>query len=40
MADAGIHNHLRDLRVLFKAAIKLYNKSQIGDNPIPYQIVG
>ncbi|WCT13481.1 tyrosine-type recombinase/integrase [Mucilaginibacter jinjuensis] len=36
MSDAGIHNHLRDLRVLFKAAMKFYNKPRIGDNPIPY----
>jgi integrase len=36
MGDAGVHNHLRDLRVLFKAAMKFYNKPQIGDNPIPF----
>ena len=36
MGDAGVHNHFRDLRVLFKAAMKYYNKPQIGDNPIPY----
>lgn len=36
MSDAGVHNHLRDLRVLFRAAMKFYNKPRIGDNPIPY----
>jgi hypothetical protein len=36
MADAAVHNHFRDLRILFKAAMKFYNKPQIGEIRIPY----
>ncbi|EOR96501.1 hypothetical protein ADIARSV_0285 [Arcticibacter svalbardensis MN12-7] len=36
MSDAAVHNHFRDLRILFKAAMKFYNKPQIGENRIPY----
>jgi integrase len=36
MGDSAVHNHLRDLRILFKAAMKFYNKPQFGDIKIPY----
>lgn len=36
MSDAAIHNHFRDLRILFKASMKFYNKPQIGEIRIPY----
>ncbi|MDP9079053.1 MAG: site-specific integrase [Bacteroidota bacterium] len=36
MGDAAVHNHFRDLRILFKAAMKFYNKPQIGEIRIPY----
>ncbi|WP_428330391.1 phage integrase SAM-like domain-containing protein [Mucilaginibacter sp.] len=36
MCDAAVHNHFRDLRILFKAAMKFYNKPQIGEIKIPY----
>ena len=36
MSDAAVHNHFRDLRILYKAAMKFYNKPQIGENRIPY----
>jgi hypothetical protein len=29
MGDAGIHNHMRDLRILFKAAMAHFNKPEI-----------
>jgi hypothetical protein len=36
MNDAAVHNHFRDLRILFKASMKYYNKPQIGEIKIPY----
>jgi hypothetical protein len=36
MGDAGIHNHMRDLRILFKAAMKHYNNHQFDDIKIPH----
>ncbi len=36
MTDGAIHNHFRDLRILFKAAMKHFNKPQIGQIRIPY----
>lgn len=36
MNDAAIHNHFRDLRILFKAAMKFYNRPQYGEIKIPY----
>jgi len=36
MGDAAVHNHFRDLRILFKAAMKFYNKPQIGEIKIVY----
>ena len=36
MADGALHNHFRDLRILFKAAMKHFNKPQIGLIRIPY----
>lgn len=36
LGDAAVHNHFRDLRILFKAAMKFYNKPQIGEIRIPY----
>jgi len=36
MNDAAVHNHFRDLRILFKAAMKHYNNPQIGEIRIPY----
>jgi hypothetical protein len=36
MGDVAVHNHFRDLRILFKAAMKFYNKPQIGQIRIPY----
>jgi integrase len=46
LKDTGIHNHMRDLRILFKAAMKKCNKPELGEikilhNPFEtYQIVG
>ena len=36
MKDAGVHNHMRDLRILFKAAMKKYNKPELGEIKIPH----
>lgn len=36
MTDGAVHNHFRDLRILFKAAMKHFNKPQIGQIRIPY----
>lgn len=36
MTDGAVHNHFRDLRILFKAAMKHFNKPQIGEILIPY----
>lgn len=36
MNDAAVHNHFRDLRILFKASMKFFNKPHIGDIKIPY----
>jgi hypothetical protein len=36
MQDSGIHNHMRDLRILFKAAMKHFNNPQLEDIKIPY----
>ncbi len=36
MKDAGVHNHLRDFRILFKAAMKKYNKPELGEIKIPH----
>ncbi|WP_255480231.1 phage integrase SAM-like domain-containing protein [Mucilaginibacter sp. E4BP6] len=36
MNDAAVHNHFRDLRILFKAAMKHYNNPQTGEIKIPY----
>jgi hypothetical protein len=36
MTDGSVHNHFQDLRILFKAAMKFYNKPQIGEIRIPY----
>ena len=30
LSDSGLHNHMRDLRTLFNAACKLYNKEDLG----------
>lgn len=35
LGDAGVHNRLRDLRILYKAAMKFYNNPQTGDVRIP-----
>lgn len=46
LGDSGVHNRMRDLRILFKAAMKHYNKPRIDYMPIPhdpfenYKIVG
>src|SRR5258708_29624047 len=31
MNDGAVHNHFRDLRILFKAAMKHFNRPQIGE---------
>ncbi|MFC0514699.1 phage integrase SAM-like domain-containing protein [Mucilaginibacter angelicae] len=36
MQDGGIHNHMRDLRILFKAAMKHFNNPQLEDIKIPH----
>jgi integrase len=36
MNDAAVHNHFRDLRILFKASMKYFNKPQYGLIRIPY----
>lgn len=36
LGDAGVHNRMRDLRILFKAATKYYNKAKIDYLPIPH----
>lgn len=36
MQDAGIHNHMRDLRILFKAAMRFYNNPQFNEIKIHY----
>jgi integrase len=36
MNDAAVHNHFRDLRILFKASMKFFNKPQIGEIKISY----
>lgn len=36
MNDAAVHNHLRDLRLLFKAAVRHYNNPMMGEILIPY----
>jgi hypothetical protein len=36
MGDTSIHNHMRDLRTLFKAAMRFYNNPQFNDIKIPY----
>lgn len=36
MTDGAVHNHFRDLRILFKAAMKYFNKPQIGEIRISY----
>jgi len=36
MQDSGIHNHMRDLRILFKAAMKHFNNPQLEDIKIPH----
>jgi len=36
IGDTGIHNHMRDLRILFKAAMRFYNNPQFNDIKIPY----
>jgi hypothetical protein len=36
MKDSGLHNHMRDLRILFKAAMKKYNKPELGEIKIAH----
>jgi len=36
LGDSGVHNRMRDLRILFKAAMKHYNKPKIDFMPIPH----
>ena len=36
LGDSGVHNRMRDLRILFKAAMKHYNKPKIDFTPIPH----
>ena len=36
MNDAAVHNHFRDLRILFKAAMTFYNNPQLDDIKIPH----
>lgn len=36
MRDGGVHNHMRDFRILFKAAMKHFNNRQLEDIKIPY----
>jgi len=36
MTDGAVHNHFRDLRIMFKAAMKHFNRPQIGQIRIPY----
>lgn len=36
MGDAGVHNHLRDLRTLYKASMRFFNNPQFDDIKIKY----
>jgi len=36
MSDAGVYNHMRDLRTLFKAAMRFFNNPQFEDIKIRY----
>lgn len=36
MTNTGIHNHMRDLRILYKAAMRFYNNPQFNEMKIPY----
>jgi integrase len=36
MSDAGVYNHMRDLRTLFKAAMRFFNNPQFDDIKIRY----
>ena len=36
LEDAGVHNHMRDLRILYKAAMRFFNNPQFNDIKIPY----
>jgi len=36
LGDAGVHNHMRDFRILYKAAMRFFNNPQFNDIKIPY----